>query len=394
MKRWADRGGPASLRDAESELLISMLAGHFGAARPTPPGSVDGRRFLTLVRQHRVARLLTPGLAETAGLPPAIVAELHAARREAAFRAIIMQAEALRLAEAFRATRVDMLVLKGIVFGLQFHGDTSARASRDIDLLVRRDDLAAAQAVLAGLGYRQETPALVAGVNALEFRSANALHLVELHVDLHDWSEILPASAVWTDNLTVDLVISDGRVTTLKPEYAIAYAAVHGSKHFWRRLLWTADMAAAIRSGRIDWSEAWAHARRHRGERHLALGLALAQSLLDVPAPRSLTLDRRSARQAQRHAGWIAPTIASSTINTDAQAVRSLGPFRSLRLMLGLSRGLAAKLAAMRQILRPTDEDRKAIALSAKAAWGYYAVRLWRLTRRYGLKRPGGGDGP
>jgi len=382
----ADQGGPTCVRDAGSDVLISMLAGHFGAQIPAPAGKIDGGRFLALVRQHRIARLLTADLVEAARLPPEIVEGLHKAQRAAAFRAVAMQAETLRLAEAFRANGVDMLVLKGVVFGQQFHGDASARASRDIDLLVRGGDLAPAQAVLADLGYRQHTPALIAGVNALEFQSAHALHPVELHVDLHDSPQALPASSVWTGNVTVDILIAGGRVTALKPEFAIVYAAVHGSKHFWRRLLWIGDMAAAVRSGRIDWAEAWTHACRHSSERHLALGLALAQSVLGVPLPQPIALDRRATRRAQTYAGWIVPSIASSLVNTDAQAVRSLGPLRSLRLILGLSKSPGAKLDAMREILRPTYGDRDSIALPGMAAWAYYAVRLWRLARRYGLR--------
>jgi hypothetical protein len=61
---------------------------------------------------------------------------------------------------------------------------------------------------------------------------------------------------------------------------------VHGSKHYWERLSWMADVAELSQIPRgLDWAAAGSRARALGAERMMHLGLALAHELLAAPLP-------------------------------------------------------------------------------------------------------------
>ena len=59
------------------------------------------------------------------------------------------------IVDTLRGDGIDALALKGIALGALAHDDARLRPSGDIDVLVRRQDMARAVASLARVGYRQ-----------------------------------------------------------------------------------------------------------------------------------------------------------------------------------------------------------------------------------------------
>lgn len=64
----------------------------------------------------------------------------------------------VRLLAALEEGGIRALALKGPLLGERLHGDAGARISADVDVLVALEDLAHAEEVLGGLGYRLEPP--------------------------------------------------------------------------------------------------------------------------------------------------------------------------------------------------------------------------------------------
>ena len=76
------------------------------------------------------------------------------------------------------------------------------------------------------------------------------------------------------------------QVLTFSREDTLLLLSVHGSKHFWERLGWIADIAALSRASRpMDWAIALERARRWGVHRMMLLGAGLAAQLYETPLP-------------------------------------------------------------------------------------------------------------
>jgi len=370
----------------EANLLVGMLAEHFGGASPEITQPIDPAKFLALLRHHRVVGLIGPALVARRDLPAGLTEMLKDTWRSAALKTLILQAETLRVTSALEAAGIEAVVLKGLAFSQQFHDDPLARISRDIDLLVRPAASAASQEVLRSLGYNRSSREQGTGENAIEFSSPTARLPVELHVDLRDLYVCFPAEAVWREQLLVEVPFGRGVLRTLRPEFAVSYAAYHASKHFWHRLFWLGDIAAAIRRDDIDWRLAWDLSRRHGVDRYLGLSFGLSEMLLGVAPPEVFLRLARERRTALRRAAWVVPMVDGGVSN-DSQAIGRIGRFRSLRLVLGLVSGRGAKAATLRQLLAPGGADRAVAALPRGLRWTYFPLRIIRLLLRSATER-------
>ena len=76
---------------------------------------------------------------------------------EIAGRSMTNRFLARELRDAFSARSVDLIFLKGIFLAQRFYGSVDARASNDLDLLVRRPDSARAEKLLRAAGFQQRS---------------------------------------------------------------------------------------------------------------------------------------------------------------------------------------------------------------------------------------------
>jgi hypothetical protein len=138
---------------------------------------------------QRLVPLLGARLLEVAGrfaapaFAAAVEAEMQASRRAGA----LMELTTLRVAAALETAGIANVPLKGPLLARSLHGDPGMRFSRDIDVLVAREDLRRAAAALEPLGWRPEhgggEPLL-----HVALRHGSGLPEVELHWRLH-WYE-------------------------------------------------------------------------------------------------------------------------------------------------------------------------------------------------------------
>ena len=138
---------------------------------------------------QRLVPLLGGRVLELAGTSaPAAFADAVAEQTEAARQAGgLMELTTLRVAAALETAGIANVPLKGPLLARSLHGDPGARFSRDIDVLVGREDLQRAAAALEPLGWRPERGA---GEPVLHLALAHESGLpeVELHWRLH-WYE-------------------------------------------------------------------------------------------------------------------------------------------------------------------------------------------------------------
>ncbi|WP_207459225.1 nucleotidyltransferase family protein [Azospirillum sp. SYSU D00513] len=368
----------------EISLLCGIIAMGQGAPPPLPERGIDWDRFLRMARHHRVAPLLGPALDPAVAMPERIRAALALLRQRTAMQILARNAEMLRLVGALEGEGIEVLVLKGAPFAIQIHGDPNGRASRDIDLMVRPEAEEAALALLNRLGYRSTAAddperAGLAPVNEVELVHPVSGHCVELHTRFIADDRLFPMAVVRPFETAVTMTVAGRAVRIPAPETALCFAALHGTKHLWRRLFWAADMAAAARRESIDWTAVLDLALRTNTERHLALGLHLAQELFGTPVPSPVLALPSAMRAARRALALLPPVIDGDGLANDVDAIARVGGLRYLWWEFRLYRRLSAGLAVLGMHARPTLKDRAAVALPPWLDGLYYLVRVFRI---------------
>ena len=205
-------------------------------------------------------------------------------RRVRAFREILRR---------FEAQGIPVIGFKGFMLGELVYGDASLREFGDFDILVPREQLTQAKALLLEEGFRpwrdltpEEEAAHLDSQMGYEFVDEARRLVVELH-----WSFLNTCHAFGLDPEQVfaraeQVALGSETVRNFAPEDLLIYLCAHGTKHLWERLNWICDIAEFVRARRdIDWERTIARARQLGSRRMLFLGLYLAHELLDAPLP-------------------------------------------------------------------------------------------------------------
>ncbi len=363
----------------ETRFVLEGLAARHGGLPPSFAADLDWTRVLRLVRHHRVAPLMDQVLTQGKAIPDAFRDGLIRQQRRAAKRALAHAGEVIRLTKAFRAAGIAVLTLKGVALSVQLYNEPGRRAGNDIDLLVRSAQMPQAARLLRDQGYSEDVSGPVMSHKDIALRHPTLGIMVELHDALDECDGAFPMAEFRPFETAVTVPVGGESILTLAPTQALVFAAFHGAHHFWRRLLWLTDIAAACHSRAVNWPDAFALARRMGVEPHLALAVTLAHDLLGAPLP--LPLQRSSAKlAAARRAGQgLRPLLIGPPVESEAAGILAMGRFRWLIWELRLFNGTANQWALLRYRLRPSDIDRRQIALPRSLAFLYYLVRLRRV---------------
>ena len=379
-------------RRPENELLLLCTRRDGGAGAASrlcelARGEIDWDYLYRLAKRHAVLPLLYRGLEESApgAAPPETRERLRVKYRAQATRNTLLSGELVRVARLFGASGVGSLAYKGPALAVQAYGDLALRRFIDLDILVRRRDVARAGEQLLSLGYAKPE-----GLNAsrerfllrhqhnLAFTRDGGRLTVELH-----W-EVSPASfasvplgeGVWERAAFVRL--HGAEVKCLAPEDLLLALAVHGTKHLWERLAWVCDVAALIdsRPG-LDWDFVLARARSSRVERMFGLALRLACGLYGTRLPDGV--------RAETHDPAVNSLTAEVTSALFAGAeYEPAGLARSVSFNLRARGRLRERAAYLRHIFTPTDGDLTAVRLPAGMGFLYYFLRPVRLALKGG----------
>jgi hypothetical protein len=173
------------------------------------------------------------------------------------------------------------------------------------------------------------------------------------------------------------------RVTTFSIEDTLVMLCVHGSKHFWERLLWILDVAQLVRIQKVDWTLLKAIAAELDSTRVVLLGLYLAHDWFGSPLPAQLREEIRrdgAIRELAEKVGEQFAGISGPTVGVVPRALLRI------RMRDGIAQGLRH---TWRLALSPTESDRQKVNLPLWLTPFYILVRPWRLLREYGsgLKR-------
>lgn len=216
--------------------------------------------------------------------------------RENARRNAALRHQALELLSTLAARGIDAMVLKGCsaLLGKLHHG-AGVRMLRDIDLMVKPQDLSATLDALHALGYRIDTR-FPAGHHAhAELRRPHDPATLDLHVELVDPRHVLSAVEVWdrSERHVHEGVIWYAPCPTDFALHNILHAQIHFLGNFYRGVLdlhQLYDLVVAMRrfGPLIDWPFIEDRLREHHLHRPLWTYLLAAQYLFGEPWPLSV----------------------------------------------------------------------------------------------------------
>ncbi len=329
--------------------------------------------------RHRVLPLLEQSLRQFA---PALVPEEESKfLREFAKRIgglnLYLTSKLLAVLDRLAKPEVAVVPYKGPVLAALAYGNLGLRQFQDLDLVLAHRELPRAWEALETEGYRPEAKDSARQLSKKNvpgqyvFLAPSEDFLVELHTE--QTLRYFPRGLA-PERLTRNLApvrVSGRDVLTFSPEDTLIFLAVHGTKHFWDRLLWISDIARLAAIPGMDWGKTWDAAQELACGRLVRLAILLAGDLLEAPVPPEFLERARTDRAAQELAGVVTRRLFAEP------PPRAFGRLRfRMEMVEGFWPGARY---AWRLATAPTGEDREAVHLPAGLDFLYRVIRPLRL---------------
>jgi hypothetical protein len=362
---------------------------------------VDWQEFVRLVLYHRLVPVVYPMVKKeiVPTLPQQVSGVLY--RRFHNHKMSVMEATAewVRLTKILNREGIDVVGLKGPALALTLYGDVLSRHMRDLDLLVKQQDIEKVHGLLLREGYELEnqehkeifsTPrhlaAFMKSVQHLDYIHRQKKIRIEFHYRLFKNPQLFPYNLEDIPDCCETIEYGGTTLNVLPEIDNWLYLFVHGANHCWFRLKWLMDIARLSLLPGIEWERLWEQACRKRVERTVIQGLHLSHRFFDTPLPgicSRVPPGKRWLNQLTRQ--------AAAEINRSMKENSKNSRFPGLRqkpYQLRLRKGLIYKLAVFRAALY-SDANRSVLRLPDRWFPLYYLLNpfLWFYRKFSRLKR-------
>jgi len=226
--------------------------------------AIDWRYFQEKSYAHRIAPLIYYNLKSLGFLPLApkqTIKILEKAYIQTSRVNMLLGQELKGILDAFGKRGIFCIILKGLAFTeTVYRRNPALRPARDIDLLLRKDDVKKAGLVLEEMGYQfneeYQTEAFFRESHfhlPFEKKGESINFIVELH-----WHLVRPDLPVNLDverfwQRVVEIDFWGAKAGTLHPEDALIYLIWHMSWNYFYELLSLADLLYLIKYHKISW---------------------------------------------------------------------------------------------------------------------------------------------
>ena len=284
-----------------------------------------------------------------------------------AARAIAVDRATAEVVRALRACDIPCILLKGPALVRALYAPGEARPYRDVDLLVRRADAAAAEAVFGKLGFTGPGRGAFQGTwepVGVEYMRASDGVVVDVHTTLH--GAHAPHDAVWraVAGSLAQMAVSGVEVDALSGPALAFEVAAHAAHHGREVAKPLRDLRRALE--RMDegvWRQAAAFASLIAADGAFAEGLRLDPAGEDLLARLELSGNRQT----------------EAVLRAQSPPVSALGWERVLR-----AEGMWARARALRREVLPPPRYVRAQQPAVPGRAGLpraYALRALRLAR-------------
>jgi hypothetical protein len=223
----------------------------------------DSESLLTAIEAQQVGPLLHRMIGDAGILSPLVANAVRESYHRTARRTLLRFDELAACLRALGAVGVPVVVLKGAALIETLYDNIALRPMGDVDLLVRRSDLATTHRTLAGLGYAlagMETHpgALIEYENELTFhKPGHRDTYMDVHWSLFDSPYYQARIAMdWFWDTAQPATIAGVPALVLGPEALTIHLCGHLALHHMATgLLWWHDISAVLKHHRheMDW---------------------------------------------------------------------------------------------------------------------------------------------
>jgi hypothetical protein len=364
----------ADLRESDVGRILSLLQ--------TP---VEWEAVLRLADRHGTSSLLYQNLSRLGGVvPSAALASLRQHYERNVHKSLLLARELFRILDCLDALGIEVIPYKGVVLSEVYYGDMALRQPGDMDLFVRKHDVARIKSAVRDLGYTLRVPIpedaekdYIASGYEWTFDSPAGRNLLELQWALQPRFYAVDYDMDGLFERAVNVTVASRRVKTPSPEDLLLVLAVHAAKHVWGRLIWLCDIAQILKREGLHWDWVQSRAREFGIERILRITLLLAKRFLATAIPAPLEQAILEDRAARTFADEVAAAVARGVSYEEQQVSYFL-------LMMRLRERRADRLRFLARLtFTPGPGEWEAIRLPKTLFPLYRLVRLARLASRF-----------
>ncbi|MFL6299148.1 MAG: nucleotidyltransferase family protein [Terriglobales bacterium] len=376
----------------ELQLLLACarLSPDFARVQDCASGNLDWRKVVGAAEYHGLTPLLLKNLlAADARLPEQQMKQLEQNNARTVRQNLLLTSELLRAVSSLSEAGVEAVPLKGPALATRIYGDIGLRPFSDIDLLIRPEQIAAAEAVALKLGYEPEISIPAAHRDRwlkqqceLTFRRAGVSRL-EFHWDISHPHFALGTGVddFWSRSRTVQ--IGDSKLSDLSEQDLLFTLIVHGTRHGWSRLMWLVDLAELLGSlPHINWKLSAANAEERGAARMIATALVLVRKVFDVSI--------EDGEMESAYADAAAPKLANAVVEHWNQSLArddtsdlEPGPMWRHRWIMQTRENREQRWTyALRVMSMVGEEEFGAARLPGAMSPLYKAMRFWNIFRK------------
>ncbi len=256
---------------------------------------IDWEQVVSLAKTHGLFCILykTLNKADKADIPESVFSEFKNSFFKNSYRNLSLSATLIGIYDLFTQNNIAAIPIKGPLQSELIYKDIGARAFADLDILIRKKDVAKAMSLLKNHGYRTNVD-IPNGQLSSFLNKENFFELSNetgsVHIDLHwELTGRYATKPVAVENLvsrTIKIDFLDRTIQTLSYEDLLIYLCIHSTSHCWDKLEPIISIAEIINAGNIDdWEALFERARKFKCKRMVMLGMMLAEYFFDAKLP-------------------------------------------------------------------------------------------------------------
>jgi hypothetical protein len=278
-----------------SDLVLSIVCRRWeDAERLVAGGCPDPATFVAQCREcdvHAWVHHLLTSEGRTELVGETAVASLAELRNKVRYDTMLLFGRAEQALDLLVGAGVTPIALKGLDFLHRIYSEPDLRATDDVDLLIRRDDLAPALEVLRGAGWQlppeAKTTHYIRSSHHLPLRSPGPIQVeFELHWNLAQ-SERYTIDVDALFGRAMPLEVAGRQLLRLEDNDVVAHLLIHHFSHYFdRRLKWLVDLQGIDQIRPVDWNAVAARVDEWGGSAASGVSLAHLHKLSSELIPR------------------------------------------------------------------------------------------------------------
>ncbi|WP_223546365.1 nucleotidyltransferase domain-containing protein [Priestia aryabhattai] len=277
----------------ELDFLLTLLREENKSEEIIPSKEINWSYFLKLVKHHRVCPLVYLKLKDTPDAVPSNVIEaLFQEYKKNTFKMLQLTGEMETLDKVFKENDIETLCLKGPPVAYDLFGDISLRMSKDLDILVREEELEKAESILFSLGYEKEEISTV--LNEIKWRHHHIAYYhpnKKIQVEVHWRLQPRPMKRASFEELWSrkrESQVTKHPISFMGKEDLLLYLISHGARHGWSRLRWLKDIDQIVRKKDINYKYFSELAIKHQQKHLVGQAFQLAHLFFQTPVHKEL----------------------------------------------------------------------------------------------------------